>query len=108
VPGLSKCGTDPFARGKPSWSEDWVKEQQALVDLGYFERREVVLTNRDVPKDPSDAELEPEVRKAFWGGLNSPWFIYMDSNRPKWLRVSGTNLDEFERIVSRWDARVTR
>jgi len=95
-------------RGKPSWADDWLKEQQALVSLGYFDQREMVLTNRWAPDNPGDTQLEPAVRKAFFGGLNSPWFVHMDANRPYWIRVTGTNLDAFEEIVKRWDAQGTR
>ena len=94
-------------RGKPSWADDWLKEQQALVNLGYFDQREMVLTNRQAP-NPSDAQLDPQVLKAFFSGLDSPWFVLMDGKRPYWIRVTGTNLDAFEGIVKRWDAQGTR
>ena len=94
-------------RGKPSWADDWLKEQQALVNLGYFDQREIVLTNRQAPK-PSDSQLDPQVLKAFFGGLHSPWFVYMDQKRPYWIRVTGTNLDAFDEIVKRWDAQGIR
>ena len=57
---------------------------------------------------PSDAQLDPQVLKAFFSGLDSPWFVLMDGKRPYWIRVTGTNLDAFEGIVKRWDAQGTR
>jgi hypothetical protein len=88
--------------------DEWLAEEQALVDLGYFQRRELTLTNRQAPLNPSTAQLDPEVRKAFFGGLNAPWSVYMDTRRPSWVRVTGTNLDAFEQIVRRWDSQGAR
>jgi hypothetical protein len=96
-----------YLKGRPSWTDEWLEEQQSLVNLGYFERRELVLTNRQAPMNPSDAALDPAVREAFFGGLNSSWFVHMDGKRPSWIRVTGTNLDVFEQIVRRWDAQGT-
>jgi hypothetical protein len=96
-----------YLRRKPSWADDWLSEQQALVDLGYFQQRELIL-HRPAPTNPNDPQLDPAVRKAFFGGLSSPWFLHFDGQRPYWVRVTGTNLDAFEEIVKRWDSEETR
>jgi len=95
-------------KGKHSWAEDWQKEQQALVELGYFQQRELTLSNRQVPFRGPNAQLDPAVQKAFFGGLDSPWFVAIDQQRPYWVRVTGTNLDAFEEIIKRWDAQGAR
>jgi hypothetical protein len=95
-----------YLRRKPSWADDWLSEQQALVDLGYFQQRELML-HRPHPS-PNDPQLDPAVRKAFFGGLSSPWFLSFDAQRPGWVRVTGTNLDAFEEILKRWNSQETR
>jgi hypothetical protein len=93
-----------FLRGKPTWASDWEHEQNALLELGYFERREIVLTNRQLG---AAAWKNVAVSNAFFG-TNKTWVAHMDGQRPAWIRVTGTNLDEFERIIRSWDAQEQR
>lgn len=89
-----------YLKGKPSLVADWEQEQKALLDLGYFERREVVITNRELG---ADAWRDRTLSNAFFGGSNS-WTVHLDDQRRSWVRVTGTNLDAFEKIVRRWDS----
>jgi hypothetical protein len=93
-----------YLRGKPTWISDWEQEQNALLKAGYFERREIVLTNRQLG---ATAWKDGAVSNAFFG-TKKAWVIHMDDQRPEWVRVTGTNLDEFERIVRSWDKQPER
>jgi hypothetical protein len=78
---------------------DFEREENALVELGYFERREIVLTNRQLG---AAAWKNAAVSNAFFSS-NKTWVVHMDDERRAWVRVTGTNLDEFERIIRSWD-----
>ncbi len=93
-----------YLRGKPTWISDWEQEQNTLLELGYFGRREIVLTNRQLG---AAAWKDAAVSNAFFG-TNKSWVVHMDDQKPAWVRVTGTNLDEFERIIRSWDAQEGR
>ena len=93
-----------YLRGKPTWISEWEQEQNALLALGYFERREIVLTNRQLG---ATAWKDTAVSNAFFG-TNKSWVVHMDDQKPAWVRVTGTNLDEFERIIRSWDVQKGR
>jgi hypothetical protein len=88
-----------YLRGKPHLISDFEREENALVELGYFERREIVLTNRQLG---AAAWKNAAVSNAFFSS-NKTWVVHMDDERRAWVRVTGTNLDEFERIIRSWD-----
>jgi hypothetical protein len=92
-----------YLRGKPSLP-DMEQEQQALIQLGYFERRELTFRHRSL-----DAQLWSEFRSAV---SNSPlaecrYMLHLDDSRPSVIRVTTykTDIPVFERIVSELDAK---
>lgn len=73
------------------------KHQQALIQLGYYERREFTLTNR---------AIDPQLLTMITNGVltESVW-MHMDDSKPKWLRVTARKVDmpTVERSVATFD-----
>ena len=65
--------------------EEQEKHQQALIQLGYYDRREFALTNRTI-----DAQLLAMVTNGVDG--ESVW-LHMDENKEKWFRVTARKVD---------------
>lgn len=91
-----------YLRGKPSIA-DMEQEQQALIQLGYFERRELRFIHRTL-----DAQLWSEFRMAV---SNTPlaerrYMLHLDGRQPSVIRVTTCKADipAFERIVRQLDA----
>jgi len=65
--------------------EEEEKHQQALIQLGYYERREFALTNRTI-----DAQFFAMVTNGVDG--DSLW-LHMDERKEKWFRVTARKVD---------------
>jgi hypothetical protein len=65
--------------------EEQEKHQQALIRLGYYDRREFALTNRTI-----DAQLFAMVTNGVDG--ESVWLL-MDDSKEKWFRVTARKVD---------------
>ena len=82
---------------------DLEQEQEVLLKLGYFERREITLANRQLG---TDAWRDTAISNADFA--RKSWVVHVDGQRPSWIRVTGTDLDAFEQTIRRWDSQQTR
>jgi hypothetical protein len=67
--------------------EEQEKHQQALIRLGYYDRREFVLTNRTI-----DAQLFAMAMVTNGVDGESVW-LQMDDSKEKWFRVTARKVD---------------
>ena len=78
------------------------EHQQALIRLGYFERREFVLHHRNL-----DAQFWAQFHFAVSNATLTDWrwMLHLDDSRPNVLRVTACRADipTFERIVTQTD-----
>ena len=90
-----------YLNGKPS-IDAMEQEQQALIRLGYFERRELTLNHRTL-----DAQLWGEFRSAVSNSSLAEWryMLHLDDHRPSVIRVTTCKADMpvFERVVRQID-----
>jgi len=95
-----------YLHGKPS-IDDMEHEQQALIQLGYFERRELTFSHRAL-----DAQLWSQFRSAVSNSPLAEWryMLHLDDSRPSVIRVTTCKADipVFERIVTQIDTNLTR
>ena len=82
--------------------EEREKHQQALIQLGYYERREFTLTNRI-----HGAQLFPMITNAVHG--EQVWLLG-DSSKDRWLRVTARKADMplVELAIVTYDTSVTK
>ena len=82
--------------------EEQEKHQQALIQLGYYERREFVLTNRTI-----DAQLFAMITNGVHG--ESLW-LQLNDSKDRWLRVTARKEDMplVERTVVMFDTSVAK
>lgn len=112
VPGNALAYANPktwiwYLNGRPtitSTIEEQEKQQQALIRLGYFERRELTFSHRTL-----DAELWSQFRTAVSNApLSEPcYMLHIDDSRRTMIGVttSKADLPVFERIVTQLDKR---
>ncbi len=95
-----------YLNGKPS-IDAMEQEQQALIRLGYFERRELILNHR-----PLDAQLWGEFRSAVSNSSLTEWryMLHLDDHRPAVIEVTTCKADipVFERVVRQIDTNSTK
>lgn len=96
-----------YLKGRPtitSHVEEQEKHQEALIRLGYFERRELTFSHRRL-----DAQLWSDFRTAVSNApLTEPhYMLQLDESRPTVIRVttSKLNIPVFERITAQIDNR---
>jgi len=92
-----------YLHGRPSIA-DMEREQQALIQLGYFERRELTFSHRGL-----DPRLWSEFRSAVSNSPLTEWryMVHLDDSRPSVIRVTTckTDIPVFERIVAQLDTK---
>ena len=94
-----------YLKGRPtitSQVEEQEKHQQALIRLGYFERREFTFNNRTL-----NGQLWNEFRTAVSNAsLAEPrYMLHLDDTRPTAIRITTCKADVsvFDRIVTQLD-----
>lgn len=99
-----------YLRGKPSISDGVAaleEEQQALIRLGHFERRELTFSHRTL-----DTQLWSEFRSAVSNSslAGSCYMLHLDESRPSVIRVTTckTDISVFERIVTQLDTNLKK
>jgi hypothetical protein len=99
-----------YLQGRPSISDsiaEMEEHQQALIHLGYFERRKLTFSHRTL-----DAHVWSEFRSAISNSALADWryMLHLDDSRPSVIRVTACKSDVpvFERIVSQIDTNATR
>src|SRR6266487_2076856 len=94
-----------YLNGKPSTrarATALEREQQALIDLGYFERREFVLQDR---------KLDLQFQHQFYAAVSNStladpgWLLVLPNSPPTMLRITACRKDmpAFERIIAELD-----
>ena len=92
-----------YFHGRPSIG-DMEQEQQALIQIGYFERRELTFSHRAL-----DERFWSEFRSAVSNSPLAEWryMLHLDDRRPSVIRLTTCKADipVFERIAAQLDTK---